>query len=1342
MPPINWDAFAELPGGADTNFEMLCRALIRRQYGRYGHFAALANQPGVEFHLKLEEPCDLGAPGRWYGWQCRWYDLPGGRALGSSRRKKIEEAIATTQKALPYLTDWVLWTRRPLSKGDQTWFKGLQTHMRLHQWTGTDVDDLLSGNAEILRSTYFGELVLTRNTLARLHNVAVAPIRRRWQPELHQTVDAERTLRRMLGETETWDGLRKLAEQLEVDAASVEGEIGELAGRIAAATVDMAGLARTIAASLSDAYSALGRGDLDLLRQQFSNRPARPGPELATLPRQLRSRRHSAALSVTNALSKIRRAYSLLDEIETHLGTRLIGVVAEAGCGKTQLAAHLSAVAGDRPSGILLHGRDLAVGHCLDTLARRVVIQGTPVPSMEALVAAVDAAGKRAHRRLPIVIDGLNEAEDPRDWKGPLASLHETLEEYPHVLVMCTLRTPFADEALPPDVARLRIPHFGHDTLEAVRRYFSHYRIDPADAELPWELLSHPLTLRLFCEVTNPTRERVVGIEAMPGSLTALFDRYLEQAAQRIAELAPRSQRYYIQDVSAAFDEIGVALWEQRSRSLDLADLRLRLDDKARPWHESIIRALEHEGVLLRVPGDTPSVAVVYDALSGHLAASALLADYGRAGLETWLRESATVTALTGSTSDRHPLAEDIIQALVGLVPRRSRRKQLWKMLDEPLRATALYGAAKLESDYLDAETVGELAALAAHIPNGSRDLLDRLRDTRGSSTHPLNAQFLDAVLRPMGVSDRDLRWTEWVRRRQDDVLTDLRRWEKRWRTTTERRSGDRLRARWVMWTLTSTVRELRDQATRTLYWFGRGHPAALFDLTLDSIAINDPYVPERMLAASYGVAMAHQVPEPEFAKVLAAYLAGLRDALTGSTAIYPTSHWLCRLYVQGTVTLARTYHPDSVPEGLKVDERFPFAPSPEVDPIPREDPRSSEATQTLHMDFENYTLGRLFDDRGNYDMSHHGHQAAVAHVLGRVWALGWREAELGAIDSDIALYSSRGDRARTDRYGKKYGWIAFYEYAGVLDDDGRLPSDEERLSDVQIDPSFPEPPSPAPIDLPIWAREAPADDRRWIYQGSVSVPDALQYRTDIGSHPGPWIAVYANLATKGQAPGRRVFGILTALLVAAADADRLMDALNTRHYPGKWRLPEVPSNYYTFAGEIPWSPEFARRGTDSDPVQLYREAIRVDNGSPIEVEIIVHRYAWESYHSAMNQTGGALVPSRNFSAEFDLRGMPQSFSQTLSDGTVAAISLGAPTEFSGHLLYLREDLVHRFAAGRRLIWFVWGERQLQPIAHPGPDWLNSALRQRANVWRHIRRGEELSRVFAADLPTRTDDRP
>ncbi len=97
-------------------------------------------------------------------------------------------------------------------------------------------------------------------------------------------------------------------------------------------------------------------------------------------------------------------------------------------------------------------------------------------------------------------------------------------------------------------------------------------------------------------------------------------------------------------------------------------------------------------------------------------------------------------------------------------------------------------------------------------------------------------------------------------------------------------------------------------------------------------------------------------------------------------------------------------------------------------------------------MDFENYTLGRLFDDRANYDMQHTGHQDAVAHVRGVVWNLGWRETGLGIIDRELISNEGRSNRPHTERYGKKYGWIAFHTYAGILDDDPRVTGPRGRL--------------------------------------------------------------------------------------------------------------------------------------------------------------------------------------------------------------------------------------------------------------------------------------------------------
>jgi hypothetical protein len=249
-----------------------------------------------------------------------------------------------------------------------------------------------------------------------------------------------------------------------------------------------------------------------------------------------------------------------------------------------------------------------------------------------------------------------------------------------------------------------------------------------------------------------------------------------------------------------------------------------------------------------------------------------------------------------------------------------------------------------------------------------------------------------------------------------------------------------------------------------------------------------------------------------------------------------------------------------------------------------------------------------------------------------------------------------------------------------------------------------------------------------------VAIPNELFYRAEIGHSVGPWVAVDGYLTADEQTPGRHVFGFLKALLVRPQDVDLVKTALTSAEHPSLWSTPRPPEDYYTFAGEIPWSPQFGA-GSESD---AYRDNVGERGVSGVSVEILSHHYSWESYHSALNKAGGVTVPSRTFSEHFDLRGLPQSFDQVLPAGTVVAKSLAAPSGFGGYLLYLREDLLHRFAAGRRLVWFIWGERSIRPLGHEPPEWLVKILRSGENVWRQVRGAEELSPLFASQPKRRS----
>ena len=1321
MPALNWDVFKSLPGSAEKNFELLCRAIVRQNFGSYGVLRALANQPGVEFHLKLDRRCDaLGDPGRWWGWQCKWYELPPDGSLGAARRNDIKDGIQKAEAHVPGLTDWVLWTRRTLTKGDQDWFSGLSSTMKLHLWTGDEVDNLLAGQAAVLRSTYFGELVLTPDILRQRHDESVARIRARWQPDVHHVGDAERGLRRMLGESESWEVLRTLSAELRRNAEAVENSPA-VPSALAPFAANVVAASRQSADVLDSVAEGIRNGDLDLLRDELAARLSALPESVAIAPRKLRSGNHRAGLYATNAVAGCRNTVRVLGDVDAAFSSRVVAVLAPAGCGKTHLAAQLTAGTTARSYGVLLHGRDLHATHTLDDLARRVVIAGQPVPSMESLLAAVDAAGQRARQRLPVFIDGLNESEDPRAWKPLLASLGSTLAKYPYVLLICTLRPEFVDDALPDGTRRVEIKDYGEETIEAVREHFRHWKIDATDAPLPG-FLRHPLTLRLFCEVTNPTRQRVVGIDAMPGSLTALFERYLEQVGVRVVELASRAHRFFAQDVNAAISTIANKLWESRSRSIEFGDLRNILGDAQRPWDQSLVRALEHEGVLLRMPSNGSDAFVpVYDLLGGHIIANALLAKHGQIAFETWIRDPSTTELLAGDYDVRHPLADDVVSSLVGQLPRRFHAKQLWQLVEDPLRPRALRLAARLEPAFLDAATVDALLEL---VLEGDVGLLDRLQEVRGATGHPLNAEALDRVLRVIHVADRDLRWTEWLRRNQGKVLRDLAHLEHRWRSG-QVRAGDPLRARWVMWTLTSTVRRLRDQATRVLYWFGRIAPEDLFALTIDSLTVNDAYVSERMLAASYGVVMSHQSADADFAAPLKRFLEQLAAALVGESATAATHHYLSRLYVRGITAFSAKFYKAALPGSLS--GTWVFAPAALVQPLAKGDPGADEAGLTLRMDFENYTLGRLFADRGNYDMNHKGHQAAVAHVRGVVWALGWRAASFKTLDSRVAddgYRGGRGDRPLAERYGKKYGRIGFYTYAGLLEDRQQFPRKNHEFSDVDIDPSFPEePPTDGDASVTeVWLSPTVRSHKSWVLASTTSLPPSFIRREMIRQHRGPWVAVHGHVSAGDRVLGRHTWGFISALVVSTKSAPRLAAAL--KNGSQRWEARDAPSDYYIFAGEIPWHPNFASLALAES---AYWESIRI-GADAMDVEILAHRYVWESYHSEINRTGSALVPSHAFSHRFDLRSAAQTFDQFLPDGSRATITLSSVDGLEGNVLYVREDLLRQYVDDRAIIWFTSGERELRPFPPSPPQWLLDAHRQQANSWREVLTEADLKR--------------
>jgi len=1337
---LAWDRFEELAGGPERNFELLWRGVVQRTWGRYGTLRSVRQQPGVEFHLRIEIDCDLGDRGRWFGWQCRWYELRQDNTFRADQRRSIEKSIRKTITHLPDLTDYVLCLKQRPSASDVAWYFALTPAAvgtdaprlpRLHLWDMEDLEPFLVGSAAVFRETYFGDLVVTEAQLEESRARCLAPVRDRWMPDLNIATHVELDLRTALLRPGSLDFLEERADFLTALHADIGddddddlpvGAQADLAA-VRAALAQLAGQLRDLVRAVDDADPSTAR---DLLVGDY--RPDVTPIRIRRLARLLRGRRHPAALPISAAESALRQSRAMIGRARALADAPLVAVVGDPGQGKSHLAAELTAPSDGAWAGVFMTGRDLRHRGTLDELAAR--LPGLSVDGFDDLLEALDAAGARAGQRIPVVIDGLNESERPHEWHVLLGTLEPVLSRFTNVLVVVTLRGAVAEEVLIPQAHTLYLRWESQEAWKAVRRYFEHYKIDPGSSRLPMWLLSDPLFLRLFCEAVNGERENWVGAEGIPDDLVAVYELFRERTVRRLARQLDLRPEFVVRKL----DEVANALWDRGARDLPFEDVQAIVDEPETEWRNSLVRALEEEGIFSRNPGDSwedQRTTVLFDRFAGYLIADALLRGRSPIAGAEFLGSSVTWDVLAGDPQARHPLASDIVQALVGDVPRHLHGRQLWHFAPSQLGDGVLKATLGLSSDYIDAATQTALAEYVAQRsprPNSVHaHALDHLWDYHDSPRHKLNAEFLDRALRLMPVASRDAVWSEWTRRRTERIGRSLDAATNHWTMTEVRGPNSDLAARAFAWLTTTTDRRLRDRASLALQRYGRADPRRVFELAVEFGDVDDPYTTDRTLAACVGAALAHQMPDPAggFRSALGTLIEILLKRYTGSEATHPTSHVLIRDHVRTLVAFAGALHPEALPEALDATT-ISFAAGPAPVPVEADADAGEELARVLQMDFENYTVGMLFEDRANYDHEHRDWQRALAEIRGRIWELGWRSDLFGQIDDAIAEESWRQGRAdrkdRTDRYGKKYSWIAYHELAGRLSDAGRVKRREWWRLEVshEIDPTFPADPPQLTLDLPKWASQAPDDDRDWYESGPVEVPEELLCAATLDGAAGPWVLVAGHLSHRDSQRGREVWAHVRSMLVNREDSDGVTSMLEGREYLGNHFLPDPPEDAQTYAGEMPWSDSFMAHGDLGwgDPPYEARLGGHHDQEKQYAVEIVAHEYA--SHEGALVLPAyGCCVPSARLARGVGLRQSPGRLDLVGLDGRSASRTLLAPDDFVGDLLYIREDVLAAYAAGRPLVQVVWGERRVRFERHGHPPWLRD-VGPHADLWRCI----------------------
>lgn len=1335
MPALNWEKFKECSGDVRINFENLCRGIVRAHFGGYGQFKALKNQPGVEYHIKLSKDCpSLGDSTRWFGWQCKWFELNKDSSLKAASKNDIEDSLKKTITHVPNLTDWVLWTPFTLSTKDQTWFEGLERNypFKLHLWAEEELDNWLSGPAEMLRKTYFGELVLSFEALQEQHDRSIAPIKDRWLAPIHQITQAEHEVRRALVTPSAYQEFKTIRQSLSQCRSNIlkfESKLkdeAKLLGEFISCSNEYLDILDNLETMLFD-------GDIESLHEWLTSSTLFISDSTKRFVRVLRKLKLPIALDAANALDDMFLAKRLFNSIDEKLKVTLIAVLADAGGGKTQLSAQLSSANQGAVCGIYIQGKFLDKASSLDSLAKRYKINGASVGTFEELVSALNSAGQRAKCRLPIVIDGLNEAEDPRVWKDELASILPVLENAKNVLLVCTLRTgelprrghfqrqhvdqreSFAVQALPKGIVKIEMDGFGEYTVKAIRDYLNYYKIDAGDATLPINFFKRPITLRIYCEVTNPDRTGIVKVNQFPTSLPEIFGKYIDYSCTKISGMTHIPQQYSESDIRLALYYLGQCWWESNSRSCDEKAFKKLVQDDV-VWDASLVNLLSQEGIIFRNPGDRPGqfeLIPVYDAFGGFLIADFLIQSNPRDNSLSWFNTEEALEKFGGN--ENHYLSSDIFRSLTSLVPKQFYGAQLWTLVPQEYKVSALLGVFEIQPSLIDQDSTDEIVYCFQQDTELRGEIFNRLLGVRSNKDNPLNSKFLTQLLKGLSVSERDLCWTEWIRKNLDKLAPNVARLRRKWAdTNTKVSESDRLIAEFLMWSLTTTHRQFRDDITSALYQFGLKAPEHLFQLTLESSSINDPYVFERMLAASYAVVLnAKFLNLPVDAN-------GFTEQIKSSfycmdSEIY-TSHFMIGKYIQNILHLSGTSFTAEQTE-MKQTLESQFNSS-------RGKVNWKEGIKhPFGMDFENYTIGRLVPNRGNYNYSHTGYIQVKEQMLWRIMELGWDE-KFNEVDSRIASMQHHPRMGRQeekiDRYGKKYAWIAYDEMAGVLitrkqlDDDWDYPAAELDLSFIPI--------RKAESEVGVEALELDVQpDDTWL--NLKSAPSNIVEYLTTAENGVEFVLLDGTFDKQEPQYNRTVFAQMRGYFVANTKVDEIIEHYNKCEFSSN-HLPEKASSYnVTFKEFVTLLPDTSltedsfdfiigteHKEIESPSFNVNEESLEIDLEN-IEKRIIdvpkYHSIACDctavSVSKSINEEseGSVRTVSPRLIKEFELRGQSQGFDLVDKQGQLATLIKGnQKNTYKNYeeFLYIRKNLLDEYLRNNdlSLIYVNWGERQIK----------------------------------------------
>ena len=960
----------------------------------------------------------------------------------------------------------------------------------------------------------------------------------------------------------------------------------------------------------------------------------------------------------------------------------------------------------------------LSVNHCcILSIAQNLPLATDPLDAIckirslsdniTTLLNDLNDLGEKKNCRSLLIIDGINEG-DRNEWKKSVAKLKSHISELNYVAVVISCRSPFQNLIFTP--ARLKsykiLNHLGFHEIEfeAQEEFFRYYNIPFPEVPLLAEEFSRPLTLKLICKglenLTNSEKKTTfAGITSGQKGMTYILEKYLADLGEPIEKKfnlprkfcwellkGTRSTKNKLEDGLAV--RMAVQQKETLTQSEVLEVILNTLSFQTIKDAQSFLKALIHSGILFEYANWSPegyveTIKLPYQKFSDHIIARHLIGEYLKTSSDSTVKRCFYENKPLGKIFKISKFGHEYdmpnwAEALMIEFPERiknlpNRNKELIYFLPknkrliapsvEPFLNSLLW---RVPSSFSD----GTNSLINQLLESKNQDLrfktLDVILALSIKNSHPYSSHRLDTYLFKMRMAERDLLWSEFLRKSYGtQTAPKIISWALALTNQRISKSVAKNCLTVLMLFLTSVNKPQRDRSTKAIIKIVFLYPDLIIKLTVYSLTINDPYISERMLSASYGVAMNKwKKCKKDFKKAFIPFCNDLIKEMFLPNSKYGTHNTITRDSAIGCITIASLIDINSIPKSYKKYLKPPFKHIhlPFRNPETIDEKIIEEIKHTLHMDFRNYTIGRLIPGRGNYQEDYPGYEDILKQIKDRIYQLGYRLSLFDNIDREIPNqnYGRSEDPSKTDRYGKKYSWIAFYELYGFRQANKLISRErfENRISDITFDPSIPEAPKSRIIKFANLFNPNQKTFSEWLIKGPTPEYRDILVNKNVRGEKGSWVLLHGYIQHSNK-DSREIFTFLRGLLIKKENIDKLKKKFFSNIYPGNSSIPDIPENFYTYAGEIPWSTNYApdlryasgkpkpnmMKAFSNGKFVYYKNINKIinpldtqvpndifdfyqNNGTPagrwvnasgISVEIPACTYSWESYHSVVN---------------------------------------------------------------------------------------------------------------------------